>query len=118
MAEAKLHLDADTAVRALAKSLRERGLDITRTPTGWMPFDASDEMQLLCATARGRILFTFNIRDFVALAKQHPRHAGIVLAAQRTWSISSMITALDTLLSETTDEEWIGQVRWLNEWKP
>ena len=118
MAEAKLHLDADTAVRALAKSLRERGHDITHTLIDWMPFDASDEMQLLRATARGRILFTFNIRDFVALAKQHPRHAGIVLAAQRTWSISFMITALDTLLSETTDEEWIGQVRWLNEWKP
>jgi Domain of unknown function (DUF5615) len=113
----RLHLDAGTAVRALERELLARGHDVTRTPTEWMPADASDEMQLLRATARGRILFTFNIRDFMALAELHPLHAGVVLAAQQSWTLAGLIAALDHLLDSTTAEIWVGQVRWLNDWK-
>ena len=49
-----LHLDADTSSKALHNALIERGHDVTRTPTEWMPLDASDEQQLLGATAQGR----------------------------------------------------------------
>jgi hypothetical protein len=38
-----LHLDADTSSKALYNALLERGHDVTRTPTEWMPLDASDE---------------------------------------------------------------------------
>jgi len=79
--------------------------------------DADDETQLLGATTRGRCIFTFNIRDFVALAQQYPKHGGIILAAQVSWTLSGLIAALDHLLSETESDEWIGQVRWLNEWR-
>ena len=47
----------------------------------------------------------------------HPKHGGIVLAAQVSWTLSSLIAALDRLLSETEADEWIGQVRWMNEWR-
>lgn len=117
MSQPHLHLDADTSMRALQKALQQRGHDVTRTPNEWMPFDASDEEQLLRATANGRILFTFNIRDFQLLARQFPQHAGIVLAAQRSWQLTSLIAALDTLLTQTSAEEWSGQIRWLNEWR-
>lgn len=117
MAEPKLHLDADTSMRALQTVLVERGRDVTRTPNAWMPLDASDEIQLLRATANGRILFTFNIRDFQALAKLFPHHAGIVLAAQQSWTLSSLIAALDQMLTITAAEDWVGQVRWLNQWR-
>ncbi|RIK33408.1 MAG: hypothetical protein DCC55_34975, partial [Chloroflexi bacterium] len=92
-----------------------RGHDVTRTPVDWMPLDASDERQLLGATAQGRLIFTFNIRDFLALADRHPHHGGIVLAAQRTWTLTLLLSALDRLLTETTAADWVGQVRWLNE---
>jgi hypothetical protein len=46
-----------------------------------------------------------------------PRDGGIVLAAQTSWTLSELIAALDRLLSETEAEEWIGQVRWLNDWR-
>jgi hypothetical protein len=117
MANPRLHLDADTSMRALQKTLQQRGHDVTRTPNAWMSLDASDEIQLLRATANGRILFTFNIRDFQLLARQFPRHAGIVLAAQRSWTLSTLIAALDNMLSQTSAEEWPGQVRWLNQWR-
>jgi hypothetical protein len=117
MDEPRLHLDADTSMRVLEKTLLEWGHDVTRTPTAWMLLDASDEMQLLRATARGRLVFTFNIVDFMALATHYPEHAGIVIAAQRSWTLSALIAALDRLLSTTKSVDWVGQVRWLNEWR-
>ena len=117
MGRPRLRLDADTAVRALERELLARGHDVTRTPTDWMPADASDETQLLRATARGRILFSFNVRDYMALAERYPQHAGILLAAQQSWTLAGLIAALDRMLEETTAEQWVGQLRWLNEWR-
>jgi hypothetical protein len=82
-----------------------------------MPRDASDEQQLLAATAQGRCIFTFNVRDFVALAETYPQHAGILLAFQGSWTVSELIEALDRLLSGTDADDWRGAVRWLNEWR-
>ena len=79
--------------------------------------DADDEQQLLEAGARGRCIMTFNIGDFMRLAKTHPDHGGIVLAQQVDWSLASLISALDNLLTQTDAADWPGQVRWLNEWK-
>jgi hypothetical protein len=83
-----------------------------------MDFDASDEEQLLGATARGRCLFTFNASDFSVLARRYDRHAGLVLAAQSRWSLSSLIAALDRMLSTTTAEEWVGRVQAENSSRP
>src|SRR5574338_1386050 len=93
-----LHLDADTSSKALYNALIERGHDVTRTPVEWMPFDASDEQQLLGATAQGRAIFTYNIRDFIVLGKQYPHHAGIILTRQQRMTLDELINALDCLL--------------------
>jgi len=102
MSETLLPLDADTSIKALHQALVSRGHDVTRTPTDWMPLDASDELQLLGATAQGRCIFTFNIRDFLVLADRYPQHGGLILAAQSSWTLSSLIAALDRLLSPDT----------------
>ena len=78
-----LHLDADASSKALYNALLERGHDVTRTPAEWMPLDASDEQQLLGATAQGRAIFTYNVRDFIALGEKYPHHSGIILAHQK-----------------------------------
>jgi hypothetical protein len=117
MAKPRLHLDADVSYRALQRVLQERGHDVTRTPCEWMPLEAGDEQQLLQATARARCILTFNISDFMRLAQIHPTHGGIVLAHQPDWRLASLIAAADTMLTETTAEEWPGRVRWLNEWR-
>ena len=82
-----------------------------------MPLDASDEQQLLQAAARERCVLTFNIGDFMRLAQTHPAHAGIVLAQQKDWTLSALISALDKLLTQTSAEEWGGKVAWLNQWR-
>jgi hypothetical protein len=113
-----LHLDADTSIRQLQRALAERGHDVTRTPNNWISQEADDEAQLLGATAQGQVIFTFNARDYIALSDRHPHHAGIALAAQRQWPLSTLITALDQMLTASTAEEWLGQVNWLIQWKP
>ncbi|TEU10150.1 MAG: hypothetical protein E3J21_27075 [Anaerolineales bacterium] len=117
MSKPRLHLDADASIKALQAALVAHGHDVTRTPNEWMAADASDETLLLQATAQGRCIFTFNVRDFVVLAQRYPRHGGIILAAQASWTLSDLIAALDRLLAETQAEDWISQVRWLNKWR-
>lgn len=117
MTKPRLHLDADTSIRALHQALLGRGHDVTRTPTDWIALDADDEEQLLGATMQGRCIFTFNIGDFTVLAGTYQRHAGIILAAQSRWTLGELISALDRVLSDTEDDEWVGQVRWLNQWR-
>lgn len=117
MAKACLHLDADASIKAVYNALRERGHDVTRTPNDWITFDADDKAQLLGATAQGRALFTFNVRDFLVLAKQFSTHHGILLAVQSRWTISDLIESLDRALTQTEDSDWLGAVRWLNDFK-
>lgn len=114
MTEPRLHLDADTSRISLWRALLEHGHDVTRTPNSWMALDASDEQQLLSATAQGRCLFTFNIRDFVALARRYPHHGGIILSSQKP--MPELLKCLDALLSQTDAADWPGQVRWLKDW--
>ena len=117
MARLRLHLDADTSRRSLQQALLDRGHDVTRTPAAWMPLDATDLEQLLGASAQGRGIFTFNIKDFMSLGQQYSEHHGIILAAQQSWILHELISALDRLLIETEDTDWIGQIRWLNQWR-
>jgi Domain of unknown function (DUF5615) len=116
MATLRLHLDADTSMKALHTALVTRGHDVTRTPNVWIAREASDTEQLLGTTAQGWVLFTFNTHDFPVLPRQYPHHGGLVLAAQQSWTLSSLIAALDRLLSETQAADWPGQIRWLNQW--
>lgn len=114
MTKLKLHLDADASQVALQRALVECGHDVSRTPTDWMPLDASDDQQLLGAIEHGRCIMTFNARDFIPLAKQYPHHLGVILSPQKP--LSQLISSLDNLLSTTEAEDWKGQVRWLNDW--
>jgi len=82
MTSPRLHLDADTSRKDLFNALVSKGHDITRTPAHGLPLDATDEFQLLWASAHDRILFTFNIGDFLQLALRIPDHQGILLASQ------------------------------------
>lgn len=117
MPEPRLHLDADASSNRLYAALLARGHDVTRTPCPWMAPDATDREQLLGATAQGRSIFTFDIRDFVVLARTYPAHGGIILANQADWKPAGLIEALHRLLAGTGAADWPGQVRWLNDWK-
>lgn len=113
MPRPRLHLDEDASKKSLYRALLDKGHDVTRTPNPWMPLNANDELQLLGATAQGRVLFTHNIGDFLKLAQRYPRHGGIILAAQSSWPLPRLIAALDRLLRGTAAADWPGRVDWL-----
>ncbi|NPV08216.1 MAG: DUF5615 family PIN-like protein [Anaerolineae bacterium] len=118
MPRLKLHLDADASDDAVYQQLLVRGHDVTRTPNGWMPLEASDREQLLGATAHGRAIFTYNVRDFVLLSREYPGHAGIIVAAQRRWrDVGTLVLALDHLLANVEPNGLRGRVCWLNQWR-
>lgn len=100
MAKPRLHLDADVSRRTLQRVLQVRGHDVTRPPCQWMSLNASNEQQLLQATARGRCILTFKIRDFMRLAQSYPVHGGIILAHQQDWTLPTLIAAVDRMLTE------------------
>ena len=113
----KLHLDADASSKALFNALQDKGIDVTRTPNNWVGSDTSDEQQLMKATSQGRVIFTFNIRDFYSLAHQSPHHAGILLAAQSRFTFRELSDLIEKALTPATASEWLGQVRWLSDWR-
>jgi hypothetical protein len=117
MSKPKLHLDADASQKALLEALLKRGHNVTRTPQPGLPFDADDDLQLLWATAQGRIIFSHNIRDFIGKTQIYPHHSGILLAHRSSFSLATLIVLLDQALKTTSADEWTGQVRWLSDWK-
>jgi hypothetical protein len=117
MAKPRLHLDADASHKDLHSTLMSKGHDVTRTPAPGLALDASDEFRLIWASAHDRVLFTFNIGDFLQLARRIPEHRGILLASQQSYPLKELIALLDHALTETDAEDWVGQVRWLSDWK-
>ena len=117
MARPQLHLDASTSIKSLHQTLLARGHDVTRTPSAWMPLDAGDEDQLLGATAQGRCIFTFNVRDFLALASLHPPARRHHPGRPEQLESDRLDRRVDSLSTETDADVWPGQVRWLNQWR-
>lgn len=116
MPNLKLHLDMDTSRKDLYKALLDKGYDVTRTPNTEITEDASDEIQLLWAISHQRIIFTFNIKDYINLSTKHPFHAGILLANQTTTNVNQLIQVISKILSDSTNETWTGQIRWIQDW--
>jgi hypothetical protein len=84
------------------RALIDRGHDITRTPNEWMALDATDEQQLLGATAQGRCLFTFNVRDFrVFLFDSRQKYVVPILSGQYSFPVPTLefskLTPIDSL---------------------
>jgi len=78
----KLYLDEDVDP-LLAHVLRERRIDCLSTKDA-RNLGHSDAQQLAFATSQGRAILTFNVKDFVRLAKDSAapggHHAGIIVS--------------------------------------
>jgi len=78
----KLYLDEDVDP-LLAPVLRERGIDCLSTRDA-QNLGHSDVQQLTVATDQGRVMLTFNVKDFLRLAKElvdsSRHHSGIIVS--------------------------------------
>ena len=70
MTPIRLYLDEDSMRGALVGALRARGVDVVTALEAGMT-ERSDEAHLEFATREGRILYSFNVRDFYRLHQEH-----------------------------------------------
>lgn len=114
----RLYLDEDTINRSLVNALRARHVDVLTAHEANM-LGASDGEQLAYAVAQGRVILTFNVRDYVQLhteyLNQGKSHAGIVVADQLPVGVT--LRRLLTLLDGKTAEEMNSWLEFLSNWR-
>jgi predicted nuclease of predicted toxin-antitoxin system len=109
----RLYLNHDVSAAA-AEALRARGYDVVAAQEVGME-RASDEEHLARAAAKGRVLVSFNVRDYPTLhatfVKEGRPHAGILLSRQV--GVKATIRKLEHVLTTKTAEELRNDIRWL-----
>jgi predicted alpha/beta hydrolase len=116
----RLYLDRHI-MRRLAIDLRGRGFDVLTTEEAGHD-TASDEEQLVAATAESRAILTFNIRDFAPLHDEWQAagrtHSGIIVSQQlggRQYGL--LLQRVLRLLNHCAADEMINNLVHLEQFK-
>lgn len=100
----------------LARTLRDKGHDVTAVPTLTELVGRADTVVLDAARAADRCVVTENVRDFASLAR-YTRHAGILFVSARRWPRTrSGIPRLTHALHDALTEGRLpgpNELRWL-----
>jgi hypothetical protein len=115
----RLYIDEDAMDGDLVRGLRSRGIDLV-TANEVSMIRQEDETHLREATSHGRVLYSFNIRDFHEIhtnwAALGQEHAGIVLAQQKRYSTGEQIRKLLRLIGTLAAEEMRNREEFLGQW--
>ncbi|MDZ4659137.1 MAG: DUF5615 family PIN-like protein [Bythopirellula sp.] len=103
----RFHLEAD----AVAKGLRQRGIDVTTTAEANL-LDAEDEQHVAHALKEGCVIVTQDA-DFLRIAAEGKSHLGIVYFAQGSRSIGEIVRHLALMHACLGDDEMRGRVEYL-----
>jgi len=113
MDKMRLYLDEDVH-KKVATTLRLRGYDVISAHE-IKKWGVRDREQLDFAISQKRVVFTFNVRDYVILHKQclksSKKHYGIIISRQRT--LTETINRLSVLLLRDNPEMLVNQLIWL-----
>jgi uncharacterized protein with PIN domain len=115
----RLYIDEDSMRSALVRALRARGVDVLTALEAGM-IERSDEEHLEYAAGEGRVLYSFNVRDFYRLHQEYlakgKSHAGIILARQQRYSTGEQMRRLLKLIATKSAENMKNQVEFLSAW--
>lgn len=115
----RLYFDEDSTDKDLVLALRSRGIDVVTAYEEGM-HGSDDEQELQHARELGRVLYTFNVRDFWRIRahfmKKGESHPGIILARQQLYSVGEQMRRLIRLMSERSAEDMRDQVEFLSVW--
>jgi hypothetical protein len=82
--------------------------------------ERSDEGHLEYATKEGRVLYSFNVRDFYGLHQEYlaggKSLAGIILGRQQRYSAGEQMRRLLKLIATKSAEEMKNHVEFLSAW--
>jgi len=110
VSEARFLLD-EHLHSALATGLRQRGIDaVTAAEAGRLGMP--DEDQLVWAQSVSRVIVTHD-RDFLVLARQVSRHAGIAYCRSRKYPVGPLLRRVESLWLQVPAEEWRDRVVFL-----
>lgn len=113
---ARLLLDAQISGRYVAEPLRSRGHDVLLVDEDRRLDGAADTEILELAAAENRILVTFDVKDFMPLAREWAergkRHSGlIVVVGLRSNEFGELISGVQALVTEgASSQEWTDRV--------
>lgn len=104
---------------ALVRALRARSVDVLAALEADM-IERPDEEHLELATSEGRVLYSFNVKDFYRLHQEHlaqgKSHAGIIIARQKRYSVGQQMRRLLKLITAKSAEEMKNRVEFLSAW--
>lgn len=113
----RLYLDEDVDP-LLAQVLRDRGMDCLSTLEAnnrGLP----DPDQLTFATAQGRAILTFNVKDFVDLSREYARfsrhHGGIIVSNHLPFR--ELLRRMLLLLERHSHGDLTDKLLWLHDYK-
>ncbi|WP_341735519.1 DUF5615 family PIN-like protein [Microcoleus sp. CAWBG640] len=116
MSQIRLYLDEDTLRKAFVQALRENGIDVV-TVSDANNLGRIDEEQLIWATEQGRVIYTFNSRDFCRLHGSFfavgNSHAGIIVVPRQSYSVREQLRGLLNLIGSKSAEEMMNQLEFL-----
>lgn len=118
--QARLYIDEDVMDDDLVQALRLRGTDIhTALEAGLV--GKPDEEQLIHAAEAGRILYTFNVGDFMHLHGEYMSadrmHADIIFGDQQRFSVGEQMRRLLRILALRSAEEMQNGYEFLSAWQ-
>lgn len=119
MSALRLYLDEDATQHALVEALRMRDVDVTFALEVRMRA-ASDEDQLVWCEREGRVLDSFNVKDFSRLHKTFAQmgkpHCGMLVALQQRYSIGGQMRRILKLMSVHSAEAMRNRIEFLSAW--
>ena len=105
--------------RSVVQALRLRGVDVvTASEAGLIRHP--DEEQLGYATSEDRVLYSFNVADFMFLHRKYiadgKHHSGIILAQQQRYNTGEQTSRLLRLIGTKSAEMMPDSVEFLSAW--
>ncbi len=115
----RLYLDEDAMDSDLVRALRLRGLDVV-TALDLGLISSTDEEHLERAIEDGRVLYSFNVSDFMNLHTEFlatgKNHAGIILGHQQRYSVGEQMRRMVRLVQMRSAESMRNTVEFLSSW--
>lgn len=103
----------------MIRALEARGLDVTNAVDAGR-VSLADREQLEYSTAEGRVLFTYNMGDFLSLhaelVSEGRPHGGLIVAPQQRYSVGEQMRRVLRISRKRTSEEMISRVEFLSAW--
>ncbi|MDQ5823568.1 MAG: DUF5615 family PIN-like protein [Chloroflexota bacterium] len=105
--------------RSLINALRSRGVDVTVAADVGMR-GRSDAEHLAYATTQGLVLFSFNMRHYMALhtswLEQGQSHAGLILSDQH-YGVGELMRRILRIVASLWAEEMKDRAEFLSSWR-